>query len=188
MENYWDRIADQQKDNIWKRAAIVSRLLNLDLIGESVLEIGVGMGTAAAALNVVFFGQWDYKGTDVSEKNCQMVRDTCRLDVQQADIVSLPFPDKSFDTIIALDVLEHVEDKASGFKEINRVLREWGRVVLNIPLSDSAHDDEQEFGFDKNDLFALLQACNMELKEYEVFTKKPGKGCPLHYAWAVGVR
>ena len=188
MADYWDRIAEAGKDNIHKRGKIVQKLLSVDLIRKDILEVGVGMGTAAAALMVVYLGAFNYKGTDTSEKNVKQAKDSFNLDVQQANISSLPFPDSSFDVVIALDVLEHVEDKEAGFAEINRVLRPYGKIVINIPLSESKHDVEQEFGFDVDDLYRLLQVCGMDIESYEVYSAEPQPGLFIHYAWAVGVR
>lgn len=42
----------------------------------------------------------------------------------------LPFPDKSFDTTICFDVLEHVDDRAA-IRELERVTR--SRILLTVP-------------------------------------------------------
>jgi ubiquinone/menaquinone biosynthesis C-methylase UbiE len=174
-------------ENIWKRVEIVRRLLAIDLIKKDVLEIGVGLGAAALSVTAALSGYWNYKGTDLSEKNCKFVENYSGLDVVRADIVDLPFKDKSFDVVIALDVLEHVEHKERGYNEISRVLKDWGRVVLNIPLSISYHAKEQEFGFNTEDLYKLLITCKMEMEKYEVYSVTQGR-TTRHYAWAVGVR
>lgn len=186
--NYWDRIAEMKQDNIWKRAAIVERLLPLGLMGTSVLEIGVGLGTAAGALDTIFCGNWDYMGTDVSQKNCDFASHLFGLDIKRADIVDLPFSDNSFDTVIALDTLEHVEKKGEGYHEINRALRPSGRVVLNIPVGVSCHDEDKEFGFTMDDLFNLLKICGMGLEQYETYAAKKNGDILTQHEWAVGVR
>ena len=43
----------------------------------------------------------------------------------------LPFPDGSFDLVVALEVFEHLEDPEVGLREMCRVGR--GRVVLSVP-------------------------------------------------------
>ena len=187
-DNYWDFISEKGRDNVWKRVEIVKRLLDIDLIDKRVLEIGVGLGTAAGAVHATIIGCWKYSGTDVSQANCDLVKKMFNLNVVKADISKLPFPDKNFDVVIALDVLEHVENKETGFAEINRVLKDYGTIVLNIPLSESRHDEDQEFGFDKHDLFRLLDVCGMELEKYETYSAKPFGKFLIHYAWAVGVR
>jgi SAM-dependent methyltransferase len=46
----------------------------------------------------------------------------------------LPFGDKSFDTTICLDVLEHVEDDVNAVHELTRVTRQ--RLVIAVPQED----------------------------------------------------
>jgi SAM-dependent methyltransferase len=45
----------------------------------------------------------------------------------------LPFADGSFDVVTALDVIEHLDDDLGSLKEIHRVLRPGGRVLLFVP-------------------------------------------------------
>lgn len=47
---------------------------------------------------------------------------------------SLPFPDASFDTITAFDVLEHVPRLNWMFEEVRRVLVPGGTLVIGVPL------------------------------------------------------
>jgi len=47
-----------------------------------------------------------------------------------ARLHSLPFPPDSFDRIVAITVLCFVEDGASAFREMTRVLRPGGRLVV----------------------------------------------------------
>jgi SAM-dependent methyltransferase len=49
---------------------------------------------------------------------------------------ALPFPGQSFDTVLALDVLEHIPDEALALAELARVARH--RVILSVPYSDDS--------------------------------------------------
>jgi SAM-dependent methyltransferase len=50
-----------------------------------------------------------------------------------ADATGLPFPDGSFDAIIAAEILEHVPNDAAAMAEIARVLRPGGTVAVTVP-------------------------------------------------------
>ena len=55
------------------------------------------------------------------------------LDVA-VDAQSLPFADASFDNIVMLDVLHHIERPVRFFREASRVLRPGGRIVMLEPM------------------------------------------------------
>jgi SAM-dependent methyltransferase len=68
----------------------------------------------------------------------------------RADALALPFPDDSFDRVIASEILEHVPQDGSAIAEIFRVLRPGGLVAVSVPrrwpeqicwaLSDDYHE------------------------------------------------
>lgn len=65
--------------------------------------------------------------------------DIARGDVDVvADMQRLPFPDGSFDCIVATHVLDEVEDDGLGLRECRRVLSEGGRLLAPVPIHDSA--------------------------------------------------
>lgn len=61
------------------------------------------------------------------------------------DIESLPIPDNTIDVILLFDVLEHIEDIEKAMNEVNRVLKENGRVFIQIPCFYPLHDEPRDF-------------------------------------------
>jgi SAM-dependent methyltransferase len=55
--------------------------------------------------------------------------------MERIDLHAIPYPDGSFDVVIANHVLEHVADDARVLSEIRRVLRPGGTAVLQTPYS-----------------------------------------------------
>ncbi|GIH72184.1 class I SAM-dependent methyltransferase [Sphaerimonospora thailandensis] len=49
------------------------------------------------------------------------------------DALDMPFPDASFDRVIAAEVLEHIPDDMSAMREIVRVLKPGGRAAVTVP-------------------------------------------------------
>src|SRR5271156_5343525 len=52
----------------------------------------------------------------------------------KADLLSLPFPDESYDVVYASHVLEHIKDDIKAIREINRVLKPNGVAILPVPV------------------------------------------------------
>lgn len=93
--------------------------------GRRVLDVGCGKGVYAEFLAERGF---EVLGID-SETNLLPRRGKASYAV--ADVYSLPFKDSSFDTVLCLDVLEHLEDDVSGLREAARVARR--NIVATVP-------------------------------------------------------
>jgi ubiquinone/menaquinone biosynthesis C-methylase UbiE len=62
-----------------------------------------------------------------------------RINLRQADLNRpLAFPDRYFDYIVSIGVLQAVADPAFTLKELYRVLKPKGTLVLSLPRPDSA--------------------------------------------------
>jgi SAM-dependent methyltransferase len=53
------------------------------------------------------------------------------IDWVEASAVALPFPDRSFEVVIAQQVLQFVPDRAAAAREIRRVLVPGGRLIAS---------------------------------------------------------
>jgi SAM-dependent methyltransferase len=68
--------------------------------------------------------------TDFSPAMCEQLRTIPDGRVVRCDAVALPFPDASFDTVVANHMLYHVNDPARALREFARVLRAGGRLAV----------------------------------------------------------
>lgn len=64
--------------------------------------------------------------------------DNSKLDIV-SDITSIPVQDGSFDAVMCTEVLEHVPDPVAALKELNRVLRPGGYLLLTAPFASLTH-------------------------------------------------
>jgi SAM-dependent methyltransferase len=97
--------------------------------GARALDVGCGVGQVVARLTKA--GVEAY-GVDVSEPNIERARklsDRCHL----YDGRKLPFPDRHFASVGALNVLEHVDEPETFISELVRVTDVGGRIVLSSP-------------------------------------------------------
>ncbi len=62
-----------------------------------------------------------------------------------ADVTGLPFPDASFEAVVAQQVLEHVYDPAAAAREMQRVLRPGGVLLVSAPFIYPLHGLPYDF-------------------------------------------
>lgn len=106
---------------------------------DRVLDVGCGTGATSAELAK----RAHTVACDFSGDALRYARER-GLDVARADATVLPFPDQSFQLVVALDVVEHLDDDAAALREFMRVLKPGGHLLLTVPAYQrmwSAHDE-----------------------------------------------
>jgi len=93
--------------------------------------LDVGCGTGANLLMLSQYG--DAEGVDVSEDALAFCHERGLEKVKLGAAEALPYDDGTFDLVTALDVVEHLDDDLAGLREMRRVLRPGGRVLLFVP-------------------------------------------------------
>ena len=61
------------------------------------------------------------------------------------DITAIPVADESFDAVLCTEVLEHVPQPADVIRELARVLRPGGRLLLTAPLASGLHQQPHHY-------------------------------------------
>jgi SAM-dependent methyltransferase len=105
--------------------------------GQRVLEVGFGSG-------VTFLNLADkYKeiyGLDLNAEVCDVAEvfraRQIETHLQMGSVLSMPYPDNFFDTVLLISILEHLKsfEQRQAFKEINRVLKPGGQVIYGVPI------------------------------------------------------
>jgi SAM-dependent methyltransferase len=62
-----------------------------------------------------------------------------------SDITAIPVGDRTFDVALCTEVLEHVPDPVAAVKELARILRPGGRLILTAPLASGLHQSPTHF-------------------------------------------
>jgi ubiquinone/menaquinone biosynthesis C-methylase UbiE len=93
-----------------------------------ILDVGCGAGKNMEELRPV--GR--VVGADISKEAVDFCKKRGLKNVVVGDITKLPFKDEKIDVVTALDVIEHVDDRAA-LLEIKRVLKRTGIVVITVP-------------------------------------------------------
>lgn len=122
--NFFTGTKDINKISAWTQ-----RVLD-NIEGDKVLEIGVGTGKVA----VHYPSNLEVVGIDFSknmlEKAKKEVKDKENITLFEMDAQAMSFEDNSFDTVVASCVFCAVPDPIKGIKEMQRVGRPGGKIIM----------------------------------------------------------
>jgi SAM-dependent methyltransferase len=107
--------------------------------GATLLDAGCGSGRTMDELH----GYGRVHGFDLSPEGVEHARARGHADVHVARVEQIPYPDQAFDLVTCLDVLEHTPDDVRSLRELRRVVRPGGHLVVTVPayqLLWSSHD------------------------------------------------
>lgn len=102
----------------------------------TILDVGCGGGMAIHKM-ARMLPAGKVCGVDFSEENVRQARRTNkdllqvgRVEIREGVVSSLPYPDGSFDLVVAIDSHYYWPDLPSDLHEVNRVLRPGGKVAI----------------------------------------------------------
>ena len=125
INNYYDILSETfiKRDTDLSMASIDLILSNL--AGQRIIDVGCGKGYLVRKIN------------DLSSKEVYACDITLRNEEENGikfvygSITALPFPDKSFDTVICAHTLEHIRDIHLAISELKRICR--GKLIIVVP-------------------------------------------------------
>jgi len=124
-----------------------------------VLDVGCGQKPYISLFNFS-----EYIGMDVEQSGHPHQNE--EIDVFY-DGKIFPFPDHSFDSVITSQVLEHVFTPDLFLKEINRVLKPGGKLLLSVPFVWDEHEQPYDFArYSSFGLKHLLQENNFTIEKH----------------------
>lgn len=106
--------------------------------GERVVDVACGTGLVSRLAATAVGPQGSVTGVDVSPDMIAVAQQTtvddgAPIEWQVADAQDLPLADESYDVVLCQMGLMFMEDKALALAEMKRVLRDDGRLILNLP-------------------------------------------------------
>ncbi|MET9059235.1 methyltransferase domain-containing protein [Streptomyces antibioticus] len=131
---YLDRVAETDLGRSYKERMLHELAIRP---GHTALDLGCGPGTDLASLAQAVTDTGKVIGIDHDQATIDVARertaDQPAVSVRRADIHDLPLPDHTADRARTDRVLQHVADPAGALREIHRVLRPGGRLVMGEP-------------------------------------------------------
>jgi SAM-dependent methyltransferase len=106
--------------------------------GAAVLDVGCGAGEMCVEFAETVGAQGRVVGVDPSAAMIDAAHSTargaaCAVELHTASVYDLPFADESFDAVRAERVFQHLEDPDAALREMLRVTRRGGRMLLMDP-------------------------------------------------------
>jgi SAM-dependent methyltransferase len=148
-------------------------------VGQRVLEIGSGIGNLTTQL----VPRQQYVATDINPLYLSSLKalehDRPYLKTQFTDVTkkeSFPKLDGGFDTVVCLNVVEHVEDDVAAMENIRDALAAGGRAIILVPRGQSMYGTLDEMlghvrRYEPDTLRALADKAGFEVKDILEFNR-----------------
>ena len=111
-------------------------LAKVSLENKHILDFGCGNGAQTIRFADI---KCSIDALDVDENQLRIFNEYIKnnklgnINTHLYDGIQIPFPDSTFDTVLSYEVLEHVEDESIALREIHRVLKLDGELVISVP-------------------------------------------------------
>jgi ubiquinone/menaquinone biosynthesis C-methylase UbiE len=176
--NEYETMFRVEETHWWYRALhrLIFQFLELELPDwrdKEILDVGCGTGAILQRLDKPDRNV----GIDLAPEAISFCRQRGLNNVRQGDIHALPFSGASFDAVICSSVLYHqwVTDLDCAMREMHRVLRPGGLVLINVPAFAFLHSHHDEAvmtarRFRKPEIRSLLLNQNFTIRRLTYWT------------------
>ena len=156
-------------DNAALRNDWIKNTLKKMTPGQRILDVGAGEGRYKKYMQHLEYVSQDFSGYDGQGDGSGLQTGT--WDYNAIDIVSdineMPVDDASFDIVLCTEVLEHVSDPKLAIKEMIRVLKPGGKLIITAPFCSLTHFAPYHFysGFNRYFYEDVLKERNCAIDE-----------------------
>ncbi len=159
------------RKNVVKRELWLERVLSEIPNGHRILDAGAGelkYKKFCTHLDYISqdFGKYDGCGDGVGlQPGCW---DQAHLDIV-SDITNIPEDDGSFDAVMCIEVLEHLNDPNKAISELARLIKSGGMLIITAPFCSLTHFSPYHFysGFNRNFYKIQLEKYDFKIMQIE---------------------
>jgi SAM-dependent methyltransferase len=176
-------LSDAKRFNRWMAATVAP------FLGQTVLELGAGMGNLSRLLSP---RKQRYIATDIDEEHLSRLRfrlqhrpnlETAICDLERPEDFE-PFREQ-LDSVVCLNVVEHIQEDLVGLRNICSALRPGGRAVVLVPQGQHAYGTlDEALGhyrrYSKPELEAKMKAAGFHLERILEFNRATYPGWLLN--------
>ena len=129
---------ESRKDVLAKR--FLRRLRDIEEIknGGNLLDVGCSTGLFLRTVRENSTNQWKLFGIDINRESIKFVKTKVKASLFRASLHDRRFRENFFDCVTCFDVLEHDKDIKGSIKELYRILKPEGLLVIQAPNYKSA--------------------------------------------------
>lgn len=175
-----DSLSGTNRFNRWMAEVVVK-----PYIGSRVLELGAGIGNLTQHLSR---GRKSYLASDIDEEHLGRLRVRFRgrpnLAIRKVDLTA-PEDFRELrgkaDTVVCLNVVEHVKEDLLALQNIHSALEPGGRAIILVPQDQSVYGTLDEVlghfrRYSKTDLKSLMERAGFEVEQVFEFNRvtRPG--------------
>ncbi len=145
MDRDYELQTHQAEDRHWwyrGRRHVLERVVeDLRLPGRArILDAGCGSGR-----NMIEFARHGaVTGVELSDTSVRLARERGAGEVVAGSVLEMPFDADTFDLAASLDVIEHLQDDLAALRELRRVVKPGGSLLVTVPAYQwlwSGHDE-----------------------------------------------
>lgn len=160
-------MAEMERNHWWfvGRRAVVFDVLQRTISKGKLLDVGLGTGFNAQQFLKRGF---QVDGLDPAPEAIEFARKIApEVTVIQSLFPSTHIPSATYDGVVLLDVVEHLEDDVAALSDVRRVLKDGGFALMTVPAFRflwTKHDERAHHfrRYRKNELVRVIRAAGLE--------------------------
>jgi SAM-dependent methyltransferase len=145
MELEYELQTHRAEDRHWwyqGRRRVLERAIERLGLPEHARILDAGCGSGRNMVELARLGA--VTGVELSGTSVELARERGVGEVLEGSVMDMPFDDATFDLTVSLDVIEHLEDDVGALRELRRVTRLGGALLVTVPAYQwlwSGHDE-----------------------------------------------
>jgi SAM-dependent methyltransferase len=128
-------------DRASRRDALAQLRSRVRAASPTILEVGCSCGYFLRELTKAFSAATVVGADAVSGPLQRLAREMPGVPLLRFDLQTCPLPAGSMDAVIMLNVLEHIADDGAALRQVHRILKPGGIVVIEVPAGPHLFDD-----------------------------------------------
>jgi SAM-dependent methyltransferase len=145
MDRDYELQTHRAEDRHWwyrGRRVVIERVIDDLRLPARARILDAGCGSGRNMIELARHGA--VTGVELSQTSVRLARERAAGEVVEGSVLQMPFAEGTFDLAASLDVIEHLEDDISALRELRRVVKPGGALLVTVPAYQwlwSGHDE-----------------------------------------------